>query len=152
MSVLDDVPTQDRPVNVLLVDDQLGDAMLTRLALRRAQLYYQLCTLSSGSEVIEHLTQCQAQGTMPDVMLLDLNMPGVDGFEVLQSLATCPALLRDIDIYIVSGHDDFDYLKDMYPQLSIMGFMHKPCTVEDLSRILIMVKTKQQFLADWKVK
>ncbi len=77
-----------RPVHILLVEDNPADARLTQEAIRDTQYRYQLHLAEDGEEAMEFLRQ---EGDFtdvprPDLILLDLNLPGMDGREVLAEI------------------------------------------------------------------
>lgn len=74
-----------KPVHVLLVEDNEGDIVLTREAFEESQVSMQLTVVRDGQEAIEFLSRCRngnPQDT-PDLLLLDINLPRKNGFEVL---------------------------------------------------------------------
>lgn len=79
-----------RPVEVLLVEDSPGDARLTREALREANPMIHLHVASDGVEAMAFLRRegASARAPRPDLILLDLNLPRMDGREVLAHIKT----------------------------------------------------------------
>lgn len=78
----------DRPIVVLLVEDNEGDVLLTREAFEDARVVVDLQVAEDGDEAISLLRRSgQAGGpALPDLVLLDWNLPGVPGVEVLRSI------------------------------------------------------------------
>lgn len=81
-------PTLDRPVVVLLVEDNEGDVLLTREAFEDGKVVVELRVAEDGDEAIAHLRGCgtAAGPTMPDLVLLDWNLPGTAGVDVLRTI------------------------------------------------------------------
>ena len=77
-----------RPVQILLVEDNPADARLTQEAIRDTEFRYQLHLAEDGEEAMEFLYQEGefADVPRPDLILLDLNLPGMDGREVLAEI------------------------------------------------------------------
>ncbi len=77
-----------RPVQILLVEDNPADARLTQEAIRDTEFRYQLHLAEDGEEAMEFLHQEGefADVPRPDLILLDLNLPGMDGREVLAEI------------------------------------------------------------------
>ena len=77
-----------RPVQILLVEDNPADARLTQEAIRDTEFRYQLHLAEDGEEAMEFLYQQGdfADAPRPDLILLDLNLPGMDGREVLAEI------------------------------------------------------------------
>ncbi len=70
---------------ILIADDDENDVLLFEAALEMARLPWQVSKCSCGGETIQRLQSCLAGGPplLPDLLLLDLNMPGINGFDVL---------------------------------------------------------------------
>lgn len=130
------IAPSDRPCNIVLVEDCLGDAMLTRLTLQQIGRPYRMRSIARGEQVLDHLTQCYTNGETVDFMLLDLGMPGMDGFAILDELSHSPAFLRNLTIVITSGYAEFEYIKTLFPDLHIAGYLHKPMTVHGLKLLM----------------
>lgn len=77
-----------RPVQILLVEDNPADARLTQEAIRDTEFRYQLHLAEDGEEAMEFLYQEGEFSDVPrpDLILLDLNLPGMDGREVLAEI------------------------------------------------------------------
>ncbi|MGX5174878.1 response regulator [Aliikangiella sp. IMCC44653] len=90
----------DRPLLVLFIDDDPDDQYLIKRAIRRVELNIDFRTLSSGVELLELLSEEQFnhQENLPSLILLDLNMPILDGMQVLKSLKSNP---KHADIPVV---------------------------------------------------
>ncbi|WP_229844388.1 response regulator [Deinococcus indicus] len=79
-----------RPFQVLLVDDNPADLLLAQEVFSEYDGALSVTTCSSGREALDRL---RAPGTRPDVVILDVNMPVMSGFEVLQAIKDDPALV-----------------------------------------------------------
>jgi CheY-like chemotaxis protein len=99
----------DRPIEVLLVDDDENDVLMMREAMRTARSSTRLEVVSDGREVIPYLRGegHHAGATRPDLILLDLNLPGRDGREVLAAIKGDPGLRRiPVVVLTVSGAEE----------------------------------------------
>ena len=123
--------------NILLVEDTASDALLTRISLDSTEIPYKLTTMRNGNDVIPYLQSgCDfAKNDYPDLILLDLGLPGIDGFEILAQLQNVPASMRAIPIIVMTAFDNFEYIQKIYPT-SVYGYINKPCRPEDLNEIL----------------
>lgn len=85
-----------RPVEILLVEDNPGDARLTREAFKEAKVRNHIHVAADGVEALEFLRRkgAHASAPRPDIILLDLNLPRKDGREVLAELKADPGLRR----------------------------------------------------------
>jgi chemotaxis family two-component system response regulator Rcp1 len=79
-----------RPVRVLVVEDNPDDVEITRRAFGRARVTSELSVARDGREVIDTLTRDGEGGRvpLPDLVLLDINLPKLSGFEVLAAIRT----------------------------------------------------------------
>jgi DNA-binding response OmpR family regulator len=141
------------PLNILMVEDLASDALLTRIALDKTNIPYNLYTLNRGAQVMPYLAKYHFAGyqrdtpnTMPDVILLDLGLPGVNGFDILESLAQTHGMVRSVPIIIMSGFTHFDYLCKTN-NLCIPAYLPKPCDHGKLRDILFAIR-RGLFLAD----
>jgi two-component system, chemotaxis family, response regulator Rcp1 len=122
--------TRRSPVNVLLVEDSPGDVRLTREAFREANPAVRLHVASDGIEAMAFLRRDGANGDVPrpDLILLDLNLPRMDGREVL-------ALIKDDDnlrtiptIILTTSEADADIVHSY--ELNANAYLRKPVTLE----------------------
>jgi two-component system response regulator len=95
----------DSPIpNILLADDDPDDALLTREALTELGVQGQLICVKDGAELMEYLEDNQggdAGGTRPDLILLDLNMPRMNGREALVKIKA-DERFRKIPVVVLS--------------------------------------------------
>lgn len=132
---------QKQPLNVLLVEDFAGDALLTRLSLDGTKVRYKLRTVRNGNDVIPLLwnSRANSQNELPDVILLDLGLPGKDGFEILAELTNAPNFIRAIPIVIMTGQEHFQYLQKTY-DLWIADYVQKPCNVKKMLEVFTRIR------------
>jgi len=135
------LPLDDRPVDILLVEDTTSDALLLRLALDAARIPYSLRTLRNGDEVLPLLAYEAKSGNrgLPDLIMLDLGLPCMNGFEILEELATADRRLRAVPIVILTGYEDFDYVRRSY-NLYVPAYINKPCNPEKIREALGFIR------------
>ena len=77
-----------RLINILLIEDNPGDIRLTREALKESVVPHELNVVGDGAEAIRYLERVStaAPSAVPDLVLLDLNLPKLNGHEVLQRI------------------------------------------------------------------
>ncbi|MGV3503893.1 MAG: response regulator [Adhaeribacter sp.] len=123
--------------NILLVDDDEISNFLTATVLRNSQVFADIKISLDGQEALAWLQQKQrSSGLYPDLILLDLNMPKMNGFKFLQSLRELPGPNPKSPIVVLSTsnfQEDFDQLRQ-YPEVEV--FLHKPLTEESLHYLL----------------
>ncbi len=102
-----------REARILLVDDNANDVELTRDAFREERLVNHLAVARSGQEALDRLFGRTLgpdgeREPLPDLILLDVNMPRVDGFEVLRQIKSTPVLRRIPVIILTSSRGEGD--------------------------------------------
>jgi Response regulators consisting of a CheY-like receiver domain and a winged-helix DNA-binding domain len=120
---------------ILLVEDDLGDAGLVRIALRRSTHAVDLHHVKNGTEALAFLRRIGADflnAPRPDLILLDLNLPGRSGHEILEELKGDRGL-RSVPVVILSTSEAERDIQKSY-QLGANSFVSKPMDVEDFSR------------------
>ncbi len=90
-----------RPSAILLVEDNLLDVRLTVELLREAKFANRLKVISDGQEAIDVLTSAPRE-ELPDLVLLDLDLPGAGGREVLATIRSTPGL-QALPVYILTS-------------------------------------------------
>lgn len=79
------------PLRIFLLEDNPSDVDLTRLALEENQMSFYLEVANDGEEAVAYLTQLnEARLTQPDLIILDLNVPKINGLDVLKYIKSCP--------------------------------------------------------------
>lgn len=101
------------PINILMVEDNEGDVFLTREAFREAKVHNSLAVVSDGVEAIDYLRRRgkYAQAPRPDLILLDLNLPRMDGREVLAEIKPDPELGTIPVVVLTSSAAEADIVK-----------------------------------------
>jgi chemotaxis family two-component system response regulator Rcp1 len=133
MSLRDDRP---RPARILLVEDGHVQKLLIETALAELPNLHLLHVARDGVEAIEFLRRevQSANGGLPDLVLLDINMPKKNGFEVLAELKSDP-VLRKLPVVVFSTSDSQEYVDRAYDQ-GANTFITKPVALDDLKRAL----------------
>ena len=135
-----DVPT--RTIEILLVEDNPGDVRLTMEGLKGATASHNLSVVEDGVEAMALLRRegKYADAHRPDLILLDLNLPRMDGREVLAEIKTDEELRR-IPVVILTTSDAEDDILKMY-DLQANCYLTKPL---DLERFLGVVRSIEHF-------
>lgn len=118
---------QHKFVEVLLVEDSPGDVRLTREAFREANLPVRLHVATDGIEAMAFLRNegSHAEAPRPDFILLDLNLPRMDGREVLAIIKEDDKLRTIPTVILTTSDADVDILKSY--QLKANAYLSKPC-------------------------
>ena len=119
--------TDQKPVRILLDEDDAGDVYLLEKALKSCHLSYELIRYADGEQAIRALQKDDCG--VPDLIILDLNLPRREGFEVLQTIRGKPAMVG-VPIAILTSSDA---AKDKH-RIAVTGgerYIHKPPELED---------------------
>lgn len=96
------------PLRVLLVDDSEAARMIGRICLDEAPVAVEVVEAEGGEEALSYLRGCEAVA-LPDVVLLDLRMPGVSGTDVLTRMKA-DETLKAIAVVISSAHLSYEVI------------------------------------------
>lgn len=101
------------PIDILLVEDNLADARLTEIGLREAKVANKLWLVRDGVDAMAFLRREGefSDAPRPDLILLDLNMPRMDGREVLKNIKSDPQLRRIPVIVLTTSRAEQDILE-----------------------------------------
>ncbi|NQE45139.1 putative methanogenesis regulatory protein FilR2 [ANME-1 cluster archaeon GoMg2] len=125
------------PVAVLLVEDDPGDQKLVKVSLKKQRIANELYIVSSGEEGLDFLYQrdkCSSGVPRPDLILLDLNMPGMGGKEFLRRMKEDEDL-KTIPVVILTTSDSDQDILDSY-NLHACGYVKKPVDMEEFRDVI----------------
>ncbi|HEX7027003.1 MAG TPA: response regulator [Gammaproteobacteria bacterium] len=124
-----------RPIEILLVEDSDDDIQLTRETFRRDKIYNQLRIAEDGEIAMNMLRRQDKYENepLPDLILLDLNMPNMNGYDVLKELKADPDLCRIPVVVLTSSKAETDIVKTY--ELKADNYVVKPVTLEKLLEI-----------------
>lgn len=111
---------------ILIVDDEADFVAVMRMRLEACG--YEIFSADNGAEGLE-----VARRSLPDCILLDIGMPGVDGFTFVTSMKQIPQL-KNVPIIIVSGRGD--EMKGIFSQEGVCDYLVKPFQTQDLLDII----------------
>jgi len=122
-----------KPVTILLVEDDDGHARLLEKNLRRGGVVNQLVRVTDGQEAVDYVSRTgsyedSVRYPFPSVVLLDVRMPRLDGFEVLAYLKSDPELMR-IPVIMLTSTDNQHEINRAY-EMGANGYVVKPVGIE----------------------
>lgn len=128
-----------RAANVLLVEDEQVDLALTREGFRRVNHPIHLHYVATGEACLAFLKKegNYARAPRPDLILLDLNMPVVDGVEVMKAILADDRL-RTIPVVVLATADSEGSIRKMYA-LRCSSYIVKPIDAERFMQVIQMV-------------
>lgn len=103
----------NRPIEILLVEDNPGDIRLTKEAFKESNVVTNLSAVMDGAEAISYLTKQGdfANALKPDIILLDLNIPKKDGKEVLELIKKDESLKQIPVVVLTTSNAESDIYK-----------------------------------------
>ena len=129
------------PLVILLVEDDLADQKLIKISLRNEKIANDLYTVQTGEEGLDFLRRrgnYNDGNTQPDLILLDLNMPGMGGKEFLRQIKA-DEKLKQIPVVILTTSEAEKDIIDSY-KLQASGYVHKPVTLGEFKEAMKKLK------------
>jgi len=128
---------------ILLVDDNRMDVELSLDAFREVHLSNRIEVAGSGRQALDYLLGVGDYGDrvnhpLPDLILLDLKMPGVDGFEVLRQIKATPLIKRIPVVVLTSSREEGD--RAMSYDIGANSYLVKPVSFEGFLSVITKVE------------
>lgn len=127
-------------VKILLVEDNEGDIVLTTQALKRARLSNGINIARDGEEALKFLRkekEFKNAGT-PDLILLDINLPKIDGIEVLKEIKNDKNLKSIPVVMLTTSDSEIDIVKSYYNHANC--YITKPVDFKNFMEVVQMIK------------
>ena len=131
--------TDRAPIVILMADDDPDDRMFAREALEESRVVNELRFVEDGEELLEYLNRTgrytePGSAPRPGVILLDLNMPRMDGREALAEIKGSPSLRRIPIVILTTSRTEEDIVHSY--DLGVNSFITKPVTFEGLVEVM----------------
>ena len=128
-------------VEILLVEDNPGDAKLAMVALRKAKVLNHITHVQDGVEAMDFLRRQEkyADAVRPDLILLDLNLPKKDGREILKEIKNDENLKRIPVVVLTVSSADVDILTSY--NLHANCFITKPIDVNSFMEVVQQIES-----------
>jgi CheY-like chemotaxis protein len=135
-------PSAAQPIDVLLVEDDEGDVLMTREAIHEGKILNRLHVVGDGVEALAFLRRegAHADAVRPDLILLDLNLPRIDGRQVLEEIKADDDLRRIPVVVLTTSEAEEDVLKSY--DLHANAFVSKPV---DFDRFVTVIRQIDDF-------
>ena len=123
-------------IRILLVEDSPSDVRLTQEALLDSKTEHELNVVNDGEQALDYLRDAKERGAshLPDVILLDLNMPRKNGHEVMAEIKLVPELARIPVILLTVSQQDKDIMEALRVKMNY--YLSKPVESQKLSALL----------------
>ena len=129
----------DKKSNILIIDDNETDAMIMQEALASVVIGNEVKILNNAADAIDLLNNKGdfKKEEKPDLILLDLNMPDLNGFEFLRIVKKDPRFIQ-IPIIILSGTENPENINECY-QLGANCFIQKPNDITKFKQVVAVI-------------
>ncbi len=129
-------PSRDFTWEILLIEDNAADVYLTREALKETGISHNLQVAQDGVVALEYLQRKgdNADAVRPDIILLDLNMPRMSGFELLARIKS-DDVLKSIPVIILSSSTAADDVAKAYA-LNANCYTRKPVNIDEFIEVI----------------
>jgi CheY-like chemotaxis protein len=121
----------EKVINILLVEDDQLDVIDIRRSLDKMKIFYQLHTARNGEEALEMLQDDNA--IRPDVVLIDINMPKMNGIEFLTAIRKDDRW-KDLKCFIITTSDE-KVDRESAKQLGVSGYIIKPLKLNNATSL-----------------
>lgn len=127
------------PIVILLADDDKDDCLFAKQALEESRLHNDLRIVSDGEQLLDYLRhrppfEQEGAAPRPGLILLDLNMPRMDGREALREIKSDPNLRRIPVVVLTTSKAEEDVYRTY--DLGVNSFISKPITFEGLVQVM----------------
>jgi chemotaxis family two-component system response regulator Rcp1 len=129
-----------RPVEILLVEDNVGDVFLTRKAFDKAKILNNIHVVEDGEKVMQYL-RCEGEyknAVRPDIILLDINLPRKNGTEVLVEIKAEDSFKRIPVVILTSSKAEQDVLKSY--DLHASSYIVKPLDISKFQNVVTAIE------------
>jgi two-component system, chemotaxis family, response regulator Rcp1 len=129
-----------RAIQILMVEDNPGDVRLTREALKGAKVWNEVQVVEDGVAALDYLYRRPPYeaATRPDLILLDLNLPRLDGREVLSRMKDDPSLMLIPVVVLTTSQAEEDVLRAYH--LRANCYVTKPVDLHQFNRIVLAIE------------
>jgi two-component system, chemotaxis family, response regulator Rcp1 len=141
-SAIDSMPRElGRPAELMLVEDNYGDILLTQEAFKTCKIANRLQIARDGEEALKMLRKDPPYGDLvtPDLILLDLNLPRKDGREVLAEIKRTRELATIPVVILTGSRAELDVVRSY--ELNANCYIAKPIDFEQLQHVVNSIQT-----------
>jgi CheY-like chemotaxis protein len=133
-------PINSKPLNVLLVEDDDGDALAIRRAFRKAKVANDISRAVDGVEALEILRGKNDRQSLsrPYILLVDINMPRMNGIDFVRAVRADPSLRRAVVFVLTTSKRDEDRLAAY--DLNVAGYILKETAGEDFLKLITLLE------------
>ncbi|CAM4339043.1 response regulator [Gillisia hiemivivida] len=129
------------PINILLIEDNEGDILLTKEALLEGDILKELQVVKDGWEALLYLEKKDKYNSAitPDLILLDINLPKMNGYEVLKEIKS-NSNINHIPVIMLSTSSSSNDINQCYKNQANC-YITKPVDANDFSKVISLIET-----------
>ena len=129
------------PINILLIEDNEGDILLTKEALLEGDVLKELQVVKDGWEALLYLEKKDkySSAITPDLILLDINLPKMNGYEVLKKIKS-NSNINHIPVIMLSTSSSSNDINQCYKNQANC-YITKPVDANDFSKVISLIET-----------
>lgn len=122
---------------IILIDDDTITNFLNEMVINEMGITNQLIVTTDGNQALEEIMAQQEKGVLPDLILLDVNMPVLNGFEFLKKYNELDFQNKDMPLIVILTTSLNEGDKDKAKKLNVKDYMSKPLTKENMLGLLM---------------
>src|SRR5690606_27619517 len=122
---------------IMLIDDDTITNFLNEMLINELAITNQLIVTTDGHKALEEIKAHQSEGVLPDLILLDVNMPVLNGFEFLKKYNELDFQDKDSPLIVMLTTSLNEGDKDKAKKLNVKDYMSKPLTKENMLGLLM---------------
>ena len=124
---------ESKVINIMMVDDDNLDVIDMQRSLTKMSLLHKASIARNGEEALELLSQMEKSNSLPDVILLDINMPKMNGVEFLNVVRNNPTW-KELKIFMITTSDEL-IDREETRRLGVSGYIVKPLKLNNPTSI-----------------
>lgn len=121
-------------IKIMLVEDNIEDATFTERVLKFNKLHKDLVLAASGLEALEALERCDRESNLPNLILLDINLPDISGIDLLKRIKKDERFSK-IPVVILTGSNEDEDIQKSY-DLGAGSYLVKPISNNALMQVI----------------
>lgn len=129
--------------NIMVIDDNPIDRYIAEKTIRKHHFAENVLQMQSAMDALTYLSANEKNKSLPEVLLLDINMPEINGFEFLEKYAVLPQAIRqNITVFMLSTSLNEDDINTAEQNPFVEKFLNKPLNEETLNTIRKIINGK----------